>query len=327
VIYVGVDGGGSRTRLLALHPDGRLVLRQGPASSPEMVGRVGSAAALRATAGALLDATGEPVHAVFCLAGIDTAEESEAMARELKRTFPGWSIGIRNDTEAALWAGAPEGGPAVVVVAGTGANAAARTADGRVVALRGKGYEQGNFGGGVDLTREALHAAFRSEEGTGPATALEGAVLELTGAKNYDALAETMAKAPETLYSLVWTLPPRLYALADQGDEVAMGILDRVGRSLAGLARGAARKAGLDLATPLPVVLAGGLLAARQAVLEGAFRAALREGLPSAVPRPLAIEPVRGALLLALKATEAAGPERTALWARVLQGEAETADD
>ena len=38
--------------------------------------------------------------------------------------------------------------------------------------LRSLGYALGNYGGGGDITQEALHFAFRADEKTGPDTLL-----------------------------------------------------------------------------------------------------------------------------------------------------------
>ena len=48
-------------------------------------------------------------------------------------------------------------------------------------ALAGWGYIFGDEGGGFDITRQALRAILRHEEGWGPATSLHNALLQETG--------------------------------------------------------------------------------------------------------------------------------------------------
>ncbi|MDI3297679.1 MAG: BadF/BadG/BcrA/BcrD ATPase family protein [Bacillota bacterium] len=336
MIYAGVDGGASRTRVLALESgSGRLVRAEGGGSSPEVWGEERALAVLSELLGRAVGAVAgawppaAPVRAVFALAGLDTEAERARARALLAEALPGWSLELVNDTQAALWAGAPEPGPAVVVVAGTGANAAARDATGRLFRLRGKGYEQGNYGGGIDLARSALHAAFRSEEGSGPRTRLEPELLALSGARDYDELAERIGggqAAPSAqLLQLVAAIPPLVVRLAGEGDAVAQELLLEMGRKLAGSARAAASRAGLG-APPggpaLPVLLAGGLFRPENPWLEDALRLELHRWLPGADCRRSPREPVRGALLLALQGDpELAPAERERTRGVVLEGE------
>lgn len=299
--FVGIDGGATHMRLLVLAEDGALIAHDGPGVSPEFFGADAAAkevARLARRAGAPPDSR---VTAAVCMAGVDTTAERRAMETALAEALPGWDVRLFNDMAAALTAGAPDGGPAAVASAGTGANAAGRSADGQFFSLRAKGYVQGNFGGGYDVVREALHAAFRSEERTGPRTSLEGAVLALTGLPDFDALSDRLGEENYVL-SLVGRLPPLVTAHADAGDDVAREILTRIGVSLAGLAAGAARKARIDLNDAFPVVLAGGVALSGTPFLEGAFRQEAAHLVPHAEVRVLSREPVRGALLLAVEA-------------------------
>ncbi len=303
MIAVGVDGGATTTRLLALLPDGELIGTIGPGVSPEFFGPEATAEEIARLARRLALPEDSPVAAAFCLAGVDTDEEAKAVAAALKAALPGWEGHLFNDMAAALTAGAPEQGPAVVIASGTGANAGARRPDGTFCSLRAKGYAQGNFGGGYDIVREALHAAFRADEQTGPESGLKPAVLALTGEPTYDQLSQRISENENYILSLIGRLPPLVVELAAAGDQVAGEILARVGRSLAWLGRGAAVQAGLDPAHLSAVVLAGGVAAARSPALEEPFRRELGQLFPMAELRPLTREPVRGALWLAASAS------------------------
>lgn len=302
MILVGVDGGATHMRLVVLTEDERLIGAEGPGVSPEFFGPDATAREIaRLARGAGAD-PGAGAGAACCLAGVDTPAERIAIEAALDAALPGWHLQLFNDMAAALTAGAPELGPAVVVSAGTGANAAGRRRDGSFVALRAKGFVQGNFGGGYDVTREALHAAFRSEEGTGPGTSLEEAVLALTGLPNYDALSERLGEGENYLLSLVGRLPPLVTAHAREGDDVAREILTRVGLSLARLGFGAATKASLAPDEAFPLVLAGGLALSGSPFIEAPFREEAARLMPHVDVRLLGRAPVRGALLLALQA-------------------------
>lgn len=317
--FVGVDGGATHMRLLVLTGGDRLVAADGPGVSPEFFGEKATArevARLARSAGA--DPT-LPATAALCLAGVDTKAELLAVQSALESALPAWRLSVFNDMAASLTAGAPEDGPAVVVSAGTGANAGGRTKDGAFVSLRAKGYVQGNFGGGYDITKEALHAAFRSEERTGAHTSLEAAILELTGLADYDALSERLSAGENYLLSLVGRVPPLVTAHAEAGDAVAKAILARIGGTLAELGAGAAAKAGIAPAERFPLVLAGGVALSGSRIIEGAFREGAQRLMPKAEVRLLKRPPVRGALLLAVRAGGEADED---VWALCLDGAA-----
>src|SRR5258708_21745706 len=88
---------------------------------------------------------------------------------------------VAHDGFIAL-AGATAGAPGIIAIAGTGSFCFGRNASGRTARAGGWGYIFGDEGGGFDLTRQALRAALRMEEGWGPPTVLRQRLLEATGA-------------------------------------------------------------------------------------------------------------------------------------------------
>ena len=120
--------------------------------------------------------------------------------------------------------GAMAGGPGIITIAGTGSIAYGRNSDKRVARVGGWGYIYGDEGGGFDLTRQAVRAALRYEEGWGPATALREMLLAETGATDANDLVHR-------LYTIEYPRPQiaSLSKLVDraamEGDAVAHGIL------------------------------------------------------------------------------------------------------
>ncbi|WJH35503.1 hypothetical protein N6H14_05655 [Paenibacillus sp. CC-CFT747] len=102
--------------------------------------------------------------AAACNTGPDKdAHWSVETARE---RFPDARIAGMEDTEAAL-EGAFAGGPGILVIAGTGSAAAARTEEGRLLSCGGWGPWFGDEGSGYWLGCEALRAAARAADGRG----------------------------------------------------------------------------------------------------------------------------------------------------------------
>jgi len=141
---------------------------------------------------------------------------------------------ITNDGLIAL-TGATGGAPGIIVVAGTGSFSFGRNAKGETGRAGGWGYIYGDEGGGFDLTREAVRAALRMEEGWGPATTLRDRLLHAVGATD----------ANDLMHRFYTTDFPRpkiasYSKLVDQaareGDAVAIEILNRAAQQLAGFA-------------------------------------------------------------------------------------------
>ena len=124
-----------------------------------------------------LDRSGGPVAEVaeLLLAGVDLPVEEETFGKLMRRR--GWARRtiVGNDTFAVLRAGT-ERGWGVAVVCGAGINCVGLAPDGRQARFAALGSITGDWGGGFDVGLAALSAAARSEDGRGPATALEQAV-------------------------------------------------------------------------------------------------------------------------------------------------------
>ena len=169
---------------------------------------------------------------------------------------------VGDDTDAAL-AGAFAGRPGIVVIAGTGSGAAGRDAAGRTVRVGGHGFLLGDEGGGYWIGREAVRAALRAADGTGPATALVAAVERAFGSL---AGAEQDVHRHPTDRGLLARLVPDVAAL-DAADGEAARILAEAAAYLAELASAVRARLG-----DLPVAGVGGIFAC--APVREAFRAA-----------------------------------------------------
>ena len=163
MIAVGVDAGGTGSRAVVVR-DGVVVARRdlGP------INVLLHADAVDRLAGAVTEAGAAA--AGFGLAGLRSDEHARELTAELARRT-GARVVVGDDTDAAL-AGAFAGRPGVVVIAGTGSGAAGRDAAGRTVRVGGHGFLLGDEGGGYWIGREAVRAALRAADGTGPPTAL-----------------------------------------------------------------------------------------------------------------------------------------------------------
>ncbi|HOA36034.1 MAG TPA: BadF/BadG/BcrA/BcrD ATPase family protein [Bacillota bacterium] len=305
--YAGVDGGATKT--LALCGDGEGSILGVGMAGPSNYQVVGAAAAMQAVAEALETALRQAgierkdlAYTVFALSGADLPADFELLQKELTENFPRLSFQLVNDCWAAFRAGT-DAAFGAVSICGTGTNAAARNRNGAQAALRSLGYECGNWGGAADLAREALHHAFRSEEGTGPKSRLEEEVLAAFDGEfsSYSELALALRDDLSLKIRSIYLLPVVVFRLASKGDAEAQEILIRMGAAAGGDCAAVIKTVGMEN-EPCDVVLAGGMYAAARQhnpLLIDSFRLALHRAVPGARLKLPLFEPAVGAYLLA----------------------------
>ena len=184
-LFLGVDGGQSRTRVLIGDEEGH-VLGAGEAGP---CNHTAAAEGRRNLEKAVL----EGLAAACARAGLDSSRVGFAAAclgmsggpddkREiLAGILRAECLIVTHDAAIAL-AGATSAGQGIVVIAGTGSMAFGRNAEGRTARAGGWGHLFGDEGGGFDIARQALRAALRMDEGWGLPTILRQRLLEATGA-------------------------------------------------------------------------------------------------------------------------------------------------
>jgi len=138
----------------------------------------------------------------------------------------------------------------------------------------------------------------RAEDGRGPATGLAPAVAAHFGLPTVTDVVIAVHKGKLGEDDLL-RLTPVLLRVAAAGDLVARELVQRQAEEICLMAVAAMRRLGLP-AAGTPVVLGGGLLEARDALLTSAVKERLAAAAPGAVPRVLDIPPIAGAALLGL---------------------------
>ncbi|WP_212910159.1 BadF/BadG/BcrA/BcrD ATPase family protein [Streptomyces sp. TS71-3] len=302
---LAVDAGNSKTDVALVAADGRVVgTARGGGFRPAQVGAeaavdVVAEAVERAAADAAAAGTGAGTvsHVSACLANADLPVEEEELAAELRRRGWSGSVEVRNDTFAILRAGVAEP-RGVAVVCGAGINCVGMLPDGRTARFPAIGRISGDWGGGGGLAEEALWHAARAEDGRGGPTALATTLPGHFGLSSmYDLIAALHLKDIEETRR--FELTPVVFATAAEGDPVARSLVDRLANEVVTMATVALRRLDL-LDEEVPVLLGGGLLAARHPQLDDGVRALLAERAPRAVPQVVTARPVLGAALLGL---------------------------
>ncbi len=296
--FLGVDGGQSSTTALIGDETGRVigVGRGGPcnhvppgAARTKFTQAIGDCVAqARAAAGLAEDI----VYETACFGFSGGPADKDAI---VARMFPAGKRLVTHDAYIAL-CGAHAGAPGIITIAGTGSISFGRGAEGRLMRAGGWGYVFGDEGGGFDMTRQALRAALRYDEGWGPATLLRDALLKATGARDANDLMHQFygGKLARPQMAALSRLVDKA-ALA--GDVVADGILTEAAQQLGGITL-AVRKRTFAPKECAPVAYIGG--AFNSVRLLERFRTLLeRDG--RAVVAPPKHGPAAGALLEAYR--------------------------
>ena len=315
-LWVGVDGGNSKTVALVATRDGRIVgaARGGGcdvyASTDDGASEVATVDAVVDEALRSAGAGRSDVRATaYCLAGIDWPEDQAFMATALALRAGGASTLVMNDAFATLRAGS-DGTEAVAIACGTYAATAAT----------GRGGRRWHSGfwipawGGRGIGKRALQAAVRAELGIGPETLLRTVLPIAAGVETVEELLKaTTARwhdgpRPDRA---AWVRP--VFDAAEAGDTVAAGIVEEEAHGLAHFASAAARKVGIEpgiepatddtAAGAHDLVVAGGVFRHPYARFVAEVEATYRASYPRArIVRPRG-EPVCGAVALAMDAS------------------------
>ncbi len=297
-LFLGVDGGQSSTTALIGDETGR-VIGMGVGGPCNHVGAAeGRAKFTRAMEESLGKAAQQagieaPRFEVACLGFSGGPADKEPILHEILDTA---RLIVSNDALIAL-SGATAGKPGIITIAGTGSIAFGRNAAGRTARAGGWGYIFGDEGGAFDISRQALRAMLRHEEGWGPATAIREPFLKEGGARTANDLLHRFYTA-EFPRSKVATFARIVDDAARAGDAVARGILRKAASELALLAE-AVRKQLFKPGEPVRAAYIGGVF--RSAAVLEQFTALLSARAGVQVGPPV-YGPAAGALIDAYRA-------------------------
>lgn len=274
-LFLGVDGGGTKTLAVVVDADGQERGRgMAGGANYNTLGLDTALANLRAAVHAALAAAqaAPPIAAAWIgLAGVDRAADRALL---LPRLAPlARVVHLGNDAELAL--SALPAGVGVALIAGTGSIALGRDPAGATARAGGWGHILGDEGSGYDIGRNALCAALRASDGRGPATSLLPRILARWELPIAEALLSRVYPAGDK--ADIAALAPLALDAATDGDPVAHAIVRRAAAELAVAASTVAHA----LAFPdgrAPLALGGALLVHAAPLRDGVLRR-LRRGL------------------------------------------------
>ena len=306
-IFLGIDGGGSKTSCLI--GDESSVLGTGTAGPSNLV-RAGEAQARESLAAAIRQACtvanlkpAEISRVCVGLAGAARPEISEVVRGIIAEIISGEAragqiktsdIKVVGDNVIALEA-AFGAGPGVIVIAGTGSIAYGRNRDGQTARAGGWGFAVSDEGSGHWIGRAAVAAALRAwDESQDEKAPLLLSVMKSWGLENRESLVLAANATPAPDFAALF---PAVLALADSGDRGASEVLAQAGSQLAELAGIVVRRLFPD-SCAVAAAMSGGVFGS-SALVRQVFYNGLRSVHPDIALNPGVIEPVRGALEMA----------------------------
>jgi glucosamine kinase len=312
--YLGIDGGGTKTTC-AMGDDTRMLAIA--TAGPSNIVRVGEMQAR--------DALLQSVRQACAAAGITPAQISRTcvggsgaarpeLAEVVRRCLAeiiATPIDVVGDMEIALEA-AFDGGPGVIVIAGTGSIAYGRDEEGTAIRAGGWGYAIGDEGSAHWIGRAAVAAVLRaadprvensrsgsSETSSPPDLSLSAALLKTWGVTSLSNLARAANSIPTPDFAALFP------AVSASSDALASEVLTKAGRELADIAVVVIRRLFAQHTGSVPVAMVGGVFR-HAAMVRRVFYDELGRLAPLAEVSPQVVEPVEGALRMARRASRGA---------------------
>jgi N-acetylglucosamine kinase-like BadF-type ATPase len=300
---LGIDGGGTKSTGLIADPSGNVVSRQtSGATNPNVVGLERSIENLFELISLLCEDAGCAVSdirsSVVGLAGARSTELKERIAADLAALFTHEGskplrVNIETDARIAL-EGAFDGGPGVVIIAGTGSVVIAKANNGEIISVGGWGRILGDEGSGYAIGREALRAITLMYDRRGEQTALKAIVEEKFGWTAREDLVNAVYQENFDIASIA----PIVMDAAINHDLTSQRILQNAAAQMVDQLRSVVMHMGL--LRKVPVCLCGGMLE-ESTVYSSVLQIKIMKSLPQVDIRKPVQSPVHGAVCMAIE--------------------------
>lgn len=263
-LFLGVDGGGTKTNVSLINESGEVVAESsGGPSNPLRVGVETAVANITKALNAACDSggfsRGDIVNATLGLAGVRRTDirervgESFAAKSGIRKTL------VTTDAEIALY-GTTFGKSGIVIIAGTGSICLGINDAGEKAIAGGWGPLAGDEGGGRGIAEQALHAVAKASDGRGEPTKLTQSAGEYFRASTPENLIGAIY-APQIDNSRIAGFARLVVEAASEGDKIALEIINNAAHELGSAASAVIAKLGLKK-TKFPVGCVGSVFKA-----------------------------------------------------------------
>ncbi|MGB0743601.1 MAG: N-acetylglucosamine kinase [Opitutales bacterium] len=288
--YLGIDGGGSVTRALLVDDEGSEIYRA--ESGPSNLNTT-KAKDVRTSLNAVIDecirqADTPPVASCIGLAGVGHSSTREVIEALLPADRLGKTL-LTTDAKIAIH-GAFDGGPGILLIAGTGSICMAKDHEGKIYRSGGWGWLADDAGSAGWIGQRALEAALQQNDGRIDGHLLRDEVFEALSISSNEEIRAQIYQ-PHLTRAQLANLAKCVIKLSKGQDEVAKRILKEAIFELEKLVRATSAK----LATgDRNVAFSGGLLERNEIVSKQ-----LEVSLSDHSIQPAQLTPLEGAVSLA----------------------------
>lgn len=239
-IYIGVDGGGTKTDATAIHSSGEVLSRfTGGSTNPYIVTFDKAMAELQNVLDGLLTPLNDESFSLtsICLgmSGISSVDERRRVQLHLLSYFqqrlPSTRIYMRSEAEISLMA-VLERQHGILAISGTGSNTYGITQSGDIHRVGGWGHLLGDEGSGYQIGLQTLKSVIKSHEGIIPPTIMTSLIVEsyplqhITDLKSY-------IYQPAITKQHIASFARCCIEAAEAGDEAALRIIRQQAEELA----------------------------------------------------------------------------------------------
>ena len=246
-LYLGIDGGGTKTELAVVSGSGHVlkrVIKSG--SNPNDIGYAKTLELIRSSIGDILVEFPSLKAASLGIAGMSTADYAKRLESDLRKSYTNVSFIVKNDGQNLF---AMDESADMALISGTGSVVFVKDGDG-YKRLGGWGYLIDDAGSAFGIGKDAIRLALGEEDMRRPKSLLTELLLKkLNTATVWDAV--------NTIYTesrpFVASLCPAVFDAYRLGDKGAVEIIDKNAKALAEL-----MNAGVKLYGARPVAIASG---------------------------------------------------------------------
>lgn len=248
-LYLGVDGGGTKTHIAIFGNDRQLVCEgYAGASNPLRVGVETAVANIIAAVNSACDSVnknrGDIVAATLGLAGVRRADLKQIIHERVVERLRIKKVQVLTDAEIAL-RGIGENKAGLVIIAGTGSVCIGQNGRGEKFSAGGWGPLAGDEGGGAGIALNALHRIAKASDGRGEPTVLSDIAVDYFRAGRIENLSVAIY-APQVDNARIAGFAKFVSEAADKGDKVALEILHEAGLELGSAASAVIKKLNLQ---------------------------------------------------------------------------------
>lgn len=239
--FLGIDGGGTKTRALLVDSEGTQIhyAESGPSNLnayDEQTVQTSLKEVIQACT-EFPDKT--PLASCLGLAGCSSSKTKQKL-EGLIQSFELGHCRIVTDAEIAL-EGAFSGGPGILLIAGTGSICVGKSADGDIHRTGGWGWLADDAGSAGWIGQRALEAALQQNDGRMEGTTLRDAVFTKLEVTSSDEINSKLYR-PTLSRSKLGEFAPSVLRLANDGDSASQSIRDKALDELEKLIRTTAKK-------------------------------------------------------------------------------------